>query len=87
MVVADNSGSLFFLSMDSAYLDRIKPYCLFETGFKINDLCWERTGEKVLIACQDGKLHEIDTPKEKDCDFSQTYLKAFKHRTFLMKMM
>ena len=41
----------------------------------------------MLVGCQDGKLHEIDAPKEKDCDFSQTYLKPFKHRTFLMKMM
>jgi hypothetical protein len=40
VVVADNAGSLFFLSLDSAHLDRVKPYCLFETGFKINDLCW-----------------------------------------------
>ena len=40
VVVADNAGALFFLALDSAYLDRVKPYCLFETNFKINDLCW-----------------------------------------------
>ncbi len=40
-------------------LSKITPYCLFETGFKINDLTWDRNGDKILLACQDGKLHEI----------------------------
>ena len=64
-MVADNTGSLFFLSLDPVNLSKITPYCLLETGFKINDMCWDRTGDKVLLACQDGRLHEIDTPKEK----------------------
>ncbi len=62
MVVCDSAGSLFYLSIDNASVSKIVPYCLFETGFKINDLCWERTGQKILVACQDGRLHEIDTP-------------------------
>ena len=57
VVVADTAGSLFFLALDNVNLSKITPYCLFETGFKINDLCWDRTGDKVLVACQDGKLH------------------------------
>lgn len=87
VVVADSSGALFFLALDPVNLAKITPYCLFETGFKINDLVWDRTGEKILLACQDGKLHEIDTPKEKDCDYSETYLRKFTSRTFVMKMM
>jgi cilia- and flagella-associated protein 44 len=87
VVAADTSGALFFISLDSVSLSKITPYCLFETGFKINDLSWDRTGDKVLLACQDGRLHEIDTPREKDCDFSETYLKKFSSRTFVMKMM
>lgn len=87
VVAADTAGSLFFLALDNVNLAKITPYCLFETGFKINDLCWDRTGEKVLLACQDGRLHEIDAPREKDCDYSETYLHKFKSRTFVMKMM
>lgn len=45
VVVADSAGSIFYLALDSASsLNKITPYCLFETGFKINDLCWDRTG-------------------------------------------
>ena len=44
-------------------LSKITPYCLFETGFKINDMSWDRSGDKILLACQDGKLHEIFVPK------------------------
>jgi hypothetical protein len=44
VVVADSVGSLFFLAIDDATLSKITPYCLFETGFKINDLTWDRNG-------------------------------------------
>lgn len=63
VVAADTAGSLFFLAIDDTNLSKITPYCLFETGFKINDLTWDRNGEKILVACQDGKLHEIFIPK------------------------
>lgn len=62
-MVTDLLGSLFFLSLDDVTLSKITPYCLFETGFKINDLTWDRSGDKILLACQDGKLHEISVPK------------------------
>lgn len=87
VVVSDTIGTLFFLSLDNVDLGKITPYCLFETGFKINDLCWDRSGDKVLVACQDGKLHEIESPKEKDCDYSETFLHPFKHRSLTIKMM
>lgn len=44
VVVSDTSGSLFFISMDSPIISKITPYCLFETGFKINDMSWDRNG-------------------------------------------
>jgi hypothetical protein len=63
VVVSDSSGSLFFLALDDVTLSKITPYCLFETGFKINDMSWDRSGDKILLACQDGRLHEISVPK------------------------
>lgn len=44
LAVIDLSGSLFFISLDSPVVNKIVPYCLFETGFKINDFCWDRNG-------------------------------------------
>lgn len=44
LVACDSIGSLFFLSLDSPLISKITPFCLFETGFKINDLCWDRNG-------------------------------------------
>lgn len=87
VVVSDSAGSLFFISLESPSLSKIVPYCLFETGFKINDLSWDRNGEKLLLACNDGRLHEVNIPKEKDCDNSETYLKSFESRSFTIKMM
>jgi hypothetical protein len=44
VVVTDTQGSIFFLALDSVILSKIVPYCLFETGFKINDLQWHKNG-------------------------------------------
>lgn len=44
VVVSDIAGSLFFLSIDDSILGKITPFCLYETGFKINDLTWDRNG-------------------------------------------
>ena len=87
VVVCDTAGSLFFLSLDSAHLGKITPYCLLETGWKVNDLQWDRTGEKVLLACQDGRLHEVDVPSERDCDYTETYLREFTSRSYTIKML
>lgn len=44
VAVIDSVGSIFFLSLDNVTLNKITPYCLFETGFKINDVSWDNTG-------------------------------------------
>ncbi len=44
LAVADTAGSIFFISVSNTNLSDIKPFCLFETGFKINDLNWDRKG-------------------------------------------
>lgn len=38
-VVSEN-GDIFFLSFDEVKLDNVTPFCFFETGVKINSLCW-----------------------------------------------
>ena len=87
MAVCDTIGSIFFLYLDNINLDKIVPYCLFETGFKINDMSFDKNGHKLLIACQDGKLHEINVPKESECDYSETFLKNYTAKSFTIKMM
>lgn len=87
MAVADTQGSIFLIDLDSSQLDKITPYCLFETGFKINDICFDKLGEKLLLACNDGKLHELGVPKMSDCTFEQSYLHTPKYRSFTIKMM
>ena len=44
LAISDTSGSIFFISLDSPIVSKITPYCLYETGFKINDLSWDRNG-------------------------------------------
>jgi hypothetical protein len=40
-------------------------------------MCWDRDSKKILLACKDGKLHEITVPKPADCDIKETYLRPF----------
>lgn len=85
--VIDEGGDLFFVSLSASDLQDMKPYCLHETGFKANDMCWDRDSKKILLACKDGRIHEITVPKPADCDISETYLKPFQARSHLVKMM
>lgn len=43
--------------------------------------------EKILIACNDGKIYEIKVPDAKKCDNTQTYLKEFECSSYLLRMM
>lgn len=83
----DEGGDMFFLSLNPLDLQDMKPYCLHETGFKANDMCWDRDSKKVLLACKDGRLHEFMVPKPSDCDISETYLRPFQAKSHLVKMM
>lgn len=86
VATVDKEGDIFFTALGSD-LQNVKPYCLFETGFKINDICWDRDSKKILLACKDGKLHEINVPRIEECDTSETYLRPFQARSHLVKMM
>ena len=44
LAIVDTVGSMFFISIDSPVISKITPFCLFETGFKINDMTWDRNG-------------------------------------------
>ncbi len=87
IVVVDALGNMFFLGVDSFSLNKITPFCLFETGLKINDICWSKQSDKLLLACQDGHLYEIDVPKESECDYSETYKKDYTFRKHQVRMM
>ena len=50
-------------------------------------MSWDRDSKKILLACKDGKLHEITVPKPADCDIKETYLRPFQVRSHLVKMM
>lgn len=87
VAIVSSDGDIFFIGHHHNDLQKLIPFCLFETGFQINDICWDREGSKVLLACQDGNLYEANVPKEDECDCSETYLKDFQYRSFTIKMM
>lgn len=49
-IVAED-GDIFFMSHHHSDMQKINPFCLYETGLIINDICWDREGTKVLLAC------------------------------------
>ena len=87
LVVIDESGDIFLCSLNSSKIQDIVPYCLYETGFKINDLCWDRESTKILLGCKDGTLAEIKILRPQQCDNSETYLKPHNARVYLVRMM
>lgn len=61
-------GEIFFIEHSPSDLQKIEPFCLFDTKLKINDIQWSRLSDKLLLACQDGKIYEIKVPKKEECD-------------------
>lgn len=48
---------------------------------------WDKLGEKLLFACQDGNIYENLVLKKEECDNSDTYLKDFETKSWEIKMM
>jgi hypothetical protein len=65
----------------------IEPFCLYETKLAITDLCFDNRGEKLLIGCKDGTIHEVRIPRTEEIDNSETYLTEFRSRSYTIKMM
>lgn len=70
LAVIDESGDIFLCSLNSSKIQDIAPYCLYETGFKVNDVCWDRDSTKILLGCKDGNLAEIKVLRPQQCDNS-----------------
>lgn len=87
VAIVAKDGDIFFLSNHHSDVQKMNPFCLFETNLEINDICWDREGSKILLCCQDGKLYESNVPKESECDCAETYLKEFTYRSIAIKMM
>ena len=56
LAAIDDSGDIFLCSLNTNRIQDIVPYCLYETGFKVNDVCWDRNSAKILLGCKDGTL-------------------------------
>ncbi|EAS07768.2 WD repeat protein (macronuclear) [Tetrahymena thermophila SB210] len=87
IAIFSESGDIFLIEQHPSDFQKIDPFCLFETKFKINSVVWDRMGEKLLLACDDGNIHEIMVPKKDQCDTSETYLKEFRSRSYKIRMM
>lgn len=70
LAVADETGDIFLCSLNSSKIQDIIPYCLYETGFKITDMCWDRNSSKILLGCKDGTISEIKILRPQQCDNS-----------------
>lgn len=57
-------------------------------GVKVNDLTWDKSSEKLLLACSDGFLYEYKRPRPQEIDNSESFLvENVVVRTWKMKMM
>ena len=75
------------MELDHNNLHRLEPFCLYETGLLINSICWNKSDDKILLACKDGCIYEIKVLRKDLCDYSQTYLKSHSITKYTIKMM
>lgn len=65
-------GEIFFLKYSDSNVSDVSAYCLWETKLSINDICFDKTGNKIMIASKDGYLYEAIVPS--NVDNSENYL-------------
>ena len=91
LVTASRNGEIFFFDINGHLeLGKYNPICLLNlTGSKrINDLKWDSSSQRILVACESGYLYEIERPDPAKLDTSDSYLiENYPMRTWKMKMM
>jgi WD40 repeat protein len=87
IAVISVAGDIFLLQTSPQNIQNIDPFCLYETKLQITDVCFDNRGEKLLVGCKDGNIHEIRIPRTEEIDNSETYLTAFAPRSYTIKMM
>ena len=63
IAVLSTVGNLFLLKINNQDLQQIEPFCLYETRVLMNDITFDRRGEKLLMGSKDGNIYEIKIPR------------------------
>ena len=84
IAILSTAGEIFFLKY-SDNIEEYTPYYLWETKKQINDIVFNKNGNKLLMAAKDGYLYESAIPAT--FDNSESYLANFNPTSYLVRMM
>lgn len=91
LVTASRNGEIFFFEINGHLdLSKCNPVCLLEIKdcIKINDLKWDTTSQRIIIATESGYVYEIDKPDPSKLNTNDSYLiEDYPMRSWKMKMM
>jgi WD40 repeat protein len=91
LITASKSGEIFFFDVNGHLeLGKCVPICLLilKSCIRINDIKWDTTSSRIIVACENGYVYEIERPDPANLDTSDSYhIADYPMRTWKMKMM
>jgi len=91
LVTASRDGELFFFEVNGHNdLAQYDPLCQVRLpeGAQINDLKWDSQSSKVIIACENGYVYELERPTASNVDNKESYLvEDYPIKAWKIKMM
>lgn len=91
LITASKSGEIFFFDVNGHLeLGKCVPICLLilKNCKRINDIKWDTTSSRIIVACENGYIYEIERPDPMSLDTSDSYhIVDYPMRTWKMKMM
>jgi len=87
LVSAGTDGTLFFFELEPDNMQTYEPLCMIKLEGKINDICWDSLGKKVLVGLDNGKIFLVNRPKKAQIDNTETYLVTLPMKEWQIKMM
>ena len=90
-MTASRNGEIFFFDVNGHLeLGKYTPICLLQLPKEalINDIKWDSQGSKILVACENGFVYEIQRPDPAKVKCTDTYLiEDYPMRAWKIKMM
>lgn len=87
LCAAGKDGTMFFFETAHDKYDWLDPICMIQLEAEINDFTWHNNSNKILVACKNGRVYEVDRPDKTKLDVKESYLVELNYRYWQIKMM
>ena len=87
LATAGEDGTVFFFETAHDKYDWLDPICMIQLESGINDFTWNTSSTKILVACKNGRVYEINRPEKEKLDVKESFLVELETRYWQIKMM